>query len=105
MSDNDPDGGQNLNTNSPVEPYSLVPSGHELNREELQEAGRLELEKGLMEGRSSPNPPQLRTRFKNDSSPGRAKGGPNVLPFEFRALEACLEATCSCLDEEVFLCN
>ncbi|KAJ7518531.1 hypothetical protein O6H91_21G073000 [Diphasiastrum complanatum] len=28
------------------------------------------------------------------------RGGPNILPFEFRALEACLEAACSCLDTE-----
>ncbi|CAM6089765.1 unnamed protein product [Calypogeia fissa] len=34
------------------------------------------------------------------ASPSQATGGPNVLPFEFRALEVCLEAACSCLDTE-----
>ncbi|KAH9295971.1 hypothetical protein KI387_039559 [Taxus chinensis] len=28
------------------------------------------------------------------------ENGPKVLPFEFRALEACLEAACSCLESE-----
>ena len=28
-------------------------------------------------------------------------GGPNALPFEFRALEACLGAACGFLDREV----
>ena len=28
--------------------------------------------------------------------------GPKILPFEFRALEACLEAACSCLETEVY---
>ncbi|EFJ18182.1 hypothetical protein SELMODRAFT_53759, partial [Selaginella moellendorffii] len=36
-------------------------------------------------------------KFSNDL---QNKGGPSVLPFEFRALEACLEAACSCLDAE-----
>jgi hypothetical protein len=38
------------------------------------------------------------------ASPSRPHGGPNVLPFEFRALEVCLEAACSCLDAEVEVC-
>jgi len=27
--------------------------------------------------------------------------GPRLLPFEFRALEACLESACRCLEREV----
>jgi magnesium transporter len=27
--------------------------------------------------------------------------GPKVLPFEFKALEACLESACRCLESEV----
>lgn len=27
--------------------------------------------------------------------------GPKVLPFEFKALEACLESSCRCLESEV----
>ena len=27
--------------------------------------------------------------------------GPKVLPFEFRAIEACLESACRCLESEV----
>lgn len=27
--------------------------------------------------------------------------GPKLLPFEFRALEACLESACRCLESEV----
>ena len=30
-----------------------------------------------------------------------SKDGSEVLPFEFVALEACLEAACSCLENEV----
>lgn len=29
--------------------------------------------------------------------------GLKILPFEFVALEACLDATCSCLDDEVWI--
>ncbi|XP_058080357.1 magnesium transporter MRS2-3 isoform X2 [Magnolia sinica] len=36
---------------------------------------------------------------KADGKPG-FENGPRVLPFEFIALEACLEAACSCLDNE-----
>lgn len=28
--------------------------------------------------------------------------GPKVLPFEFKALEACLESACRCLESEVY---
>lgn len=30
-----------------------------------------------------------------------SSNGPKVLPFEFIALESCLEAACSCLENEV----
>lgn len=30
------------------------------------------------------------------------RDGLKVLPFEFVALEACLEAACSCLENEVY---
>ncbi|KAJ7547805.1 hypothetical protein O6H91_08G105100 [Diphasiastrum complanatum] len=38
--------------------------------------------------------------FKQENIVSVKKGGPNMLPFEFRALEVCLEAACSCLDAE-----
>lgn len=55
-------------------------------------------------------------RFHEVDEKGKAgfENGPRVLPFEFIALEACLEAACSCLDNEVnrifsffakYLCN
>ena len=31
-------------------------------------------------------------------------GNTKVLPFEFRALEVCLESACRCLEEEVCSC-
>ncbi|XP_065871383.1 magnesium transporter MRS2-3 [Euphorbia lathyris] len=38
---------------------------------------------------------------KVDGKPGlENRDGPNVLPFEFVALEACLEAACGCLENE-----
>lgn len=30
-----------------------------------------------------------------------AGGGPKLLPFEFKALEICLESACRCLESEV----
>lgn len=47
--------------------------------------------------------------FKRTDEEGKEDGkqalenrdGLKVLPFEFVALEACLEAACSCLDKEV----
>eukprot|EP01018_Ginkgo_biloba_P016812 Gb_26503 [translate_table: standard] len=39
--------------------------------------------------------------LKFEMTGSRNEGGPKVLPFEFRALEACLEAACSCLEMEV----
>ncbi|KAL6007639.1 Magnesium transporter MRS2-F [Asimina triloba] len=33
-------------------------------------------------------------------SPAPVSGGPKMLPFEFRALEVCLESTCKCLELE-----
>lgn len=39
---------------------------------------------------------------KADEKPGlQNQDGLKVLPFEFIALEACLEAACSCLENEV----
>ena len=35
------------------------------------------------------------------SEDNQVAGGPKALPFEFRALEACLESACSCLESEV----
>lgn len=46
------------------------------------------------------------TKEEGEKADGREKSvenrdGPRLLPFEFVALEACLEAACSCLDSEV----
>lgn len=38
---------------------------------------------------------------KVDNKQPENRDGPKLLPFEFVALEACLEAACSCLDNEV----
>lgn len=39
---------------------------------------------------------------KEDGKQGlENRDGPKVLPFEFVALEACLESACSCLENEV----
>lgn len=43
---------------------------------------------------------QLRANGFLHDNHSPAHRGPNALPFEFRALEACLEAACSCLDAE-----
>lgn len=48
-------------------------------------------------------------QYEGQHEEGKADGkqglenrdGPKVLPFEFVALEACLEAACSCLENEV----
>ncbi|KAG8650581.1 magnesium transporter MRS2-3 isoform X3 [Manihot esculenta] len=66
----------------------------------------------------NPEDPQSRENLKNfaggfldsqdqdeggklDGKPGlENRDGPNVLPFEFVALEACLEGACSCLENE-----
>ena len=48
-------------------------------------------------------------QFQDQDEEGKAEGkqgldnqdGMKVLPFEFVALEACLEAACSCLENEV----
>lgn len=104
LSDNE--GDPRINTNSPMDALRRIPSGHEVNGEAAMPAGRMELQGGLNAVHRSPSLPQLRTGFKEDgSSPGRTRGGPNILPFEFRALEACLEAACSSLDAEVLLFN
>jgi hypothetical protein len=49
---------------------------------------------------------QSRTGSSLNFSPGKQallddQDGMKVLPFEFVALEACLEAACSCLENEV----
>ena len=33
------------------------------------------------------------------------RDGSKILPYEFVALETCLEAACSCLESEVSICN
>lgn len=53
--------------------------------------------------------PNFSEKFPSKEETGKADGkeqhgenrdGPKLLPFEFVALEACLEAACSCLDSE-----
>ncbi|XP_041999441.1 magnesium transporter MRS2-3-like [Salvia splendens] len=55
------------------------------------------------------SPPDSSNNFPNKEEGEKADGkeqlgenrdGPKLLPFEFVALEACLEAACSCLDNE-----
>lgn len=55
------------------------------------------------------SPPDYSKKFPSKEEGGKAEGkeqsvenrdGPRPLPFEFVALEACLEAACSCLDNE-----
>lgn len=100
LSDNDRENGIKLSRDS-LEAGSRVTSSHDLNTVELLDAGREEQQGVVAAELPSPRLPQLCTSFKIDgSSPGQTRGGPNVLPFEFRALEACLEAACSCLDTE-----
>jgi hypothetical protein len=100
LSDNDRENGIKLSTDS-LEAGSRVTSSHDLNTVELLDACREEQQGGVAAELASPRLPQLSTSLKIDgSSPGQTRGGPNVLPFEFRALEACLEAACSCLDTE-----
>jgi hypothetical protein len=103
LSDNDRENGIKLSTDS-LEAGSRVTSSHDLNTVELLDACREEQQGGVAAELASPRLPQLSTSLKIDgSSPGQTRGGPNVLPFEFRALEACLEAACSCLDTEVLV--
>lgn len=55
------------------------------------------------------SPPDFSARFQavdENKADGKQQAsenrdGPKLLPFEFVALEACLEAACSCLDNEV----
>ncbi|KAF3625227.1 Magnesium transporter MRS2-F [Capsicum annuum] len=54
---------------------------------------------------SPPNfSPSFRAKDENKADgkqqAGENRDGPKLLPFEFVALEACLEAACSCLDNE-----
>jgi len=48
------------------------------------------------------SPSEKPDTWGDDSKPdmNAYENGPKVLPFEFRALEACLEAACSCLESE-----
>ncbi|XP_009603566.1 magnesium transporter MRS2-3 [Nicotiana tomentosiformis] len=54
------------------------------------------------------SPPNLSASFRakdenkadGKQQAGENRDGPKLLPFEFVALEACLEAACSCLDNE-----
>lgn len=110
LSEYEGDGHDKFNSNSPMEPLATRLAAHQSNQEALLEGSKAELQNGAATGTASgsaaatrfPNLPQLQTGFKEDEgSPGRTRGGPNILPFEFRALEACLEAACSSLDHEV----
>lgn len=56
------------------------------------------------------SPPNYSRSFSNNDGERKAdekqlvvenRDGLKILPFEFVALEACLEAACSCLDSEV----
>lgn len=64
----------------------------------------------LEDSQSRPvNPPRHSGSFPEKDSDSKQDGkqalenrdGLKLLPFEFIALEACLEAACSCLDNEV----
>ena len=105
-SDSEPDGHQNLHTTLAMDPSSRQMSGKEVMQEDLMtEVTKKDLHEDnhTNEANGFPNVPELHTGFKEDiGSPGRSRGGPNILPFEFRALEACLEAACSSLGSEVF---
>ncbi|KAG8374061.1 hypothetical protein BUALT_Bualt11G0091700 [Buddleja alternifolia] len=64
----------------------------------------------MEEPRSGPiSPPTYSKKFplkedvrklEGSEQPQENRDGPKLLPFEFVALEACLEAACSCLDNE-----
>lgn len=108
LSDYEGDGHLKFNSHSPMEPLAARLAAHDLNQEALLESTKSEVQNGTANGAAAatrfPNLPQLLTGFKEDEgSPGRTRGGPNILPFEFRALEACLEAACSSLDNEALL--
>lgn len=54
---------------------------------------------------TSENPPQEENGINRDEEQrvGENARSLKLLPFEFVALEACLEATCSSLDDEVWI--
>ncbi|CAN4112082.1 unnamed protein product [Withania somnifera] len=62
----------------------------------------------LEEPQSVVSPPNFSASFRakdenkadGKQQAGENRDGPKLLPFEFVALEACLEAACSCLDNE-----
>ena len=107
-SDSEPDGHQNLHPTLSMDPSSRQMPGKEVMQEDLTtEVTKKDLQEdnNTNEANGFPNVPELHTGFKEDiGSPGRSRGGPNILPFEFRALEACLEAACSSLGSEVLIC-
>ncbi|BBN04882.1 magnesium transporter [Marchantia polymorpha subsp. ruderalis] len=96
LSDNEGDGHVKPPANSPADGMSRVSSSSKLNK-----SGQGPQTQGTSSD-LPPSPPQSRANdFRNaGGSPPRANGGPSVLPFEFRALEVCLEAACTCLDSE-----
>ena len=115
LSDYEGDGDFKFNSHSPMESLATRLAAHESNQEALSYGSKSQVQNGSANGTSNgsangiaaatrfPHLPHLQTGFKEDEgSPGRTRGGPNILPFEFRALEACLEAACSSLDSEVF---
>ncbi|KAL6012948.1 Magnesium transporter MRS2-3 [Asimina triloba] len=54
---------------------------------------------GLNDLGDLPRHQEMNEKSKADGKPG-FDNGPRILPFEFIALETCLEAACSCLDNE-----
>lgn len=95
LSDYEGDGHQKFHSHSPDKPLATRLCTTKADKEALMEVPKLEAQTG--EANKFYSFPQ----YDDDGSPGRARGGPNILPFEFRALEACLEAACSSLDNEV----
>ncbi|XP_024369036.1 magnesium transporter MRS2-3 [Physcomitrium patens] len=94
LSDYEGDGHQKFHSHSPDKPLATRLCTTKADKEALMEVPKLEAQTG--EANKFSSFPQ----YDDDGSPGRARGGPNILPFEFRALEACLEAACSSLDNE-----
>ncbi|KAL2634720.1 hypothetical protein R1flu_006199 [Riccia fluitans] len=90
LSDNEGDGHVMPHANSPADGMNRVSSSSRLNQTGQEQQGE------------ETSPAQSETNdFRNaGASPSRANGGPSVLPFEFRALEVCLEAACSSLETE-----
>ncbi|KAA8547056.1 hypothetical protein F0562_003485 [Nyssa sinensis] len=49
---------------------------------------------------ASPDMPNTEKNSRGNMMVAPVAAGPKLLPFEFRALEACLESTCRCLESE-----